>query len=128
MSQQYRLPGSSMRQLEGVGHVVWFENNPRNSFVGGILRRIEDMQNVGLVTKKVGMDSVWFDTRSFPSNGRSQGGNSLLVMDPLHLNVKGNGLSPRELEKEKHMQTGRNTQKSKWTKSIESNEKIVIRI
>ena len=116
--------------------MVWFDNGPKNSLVSGIMRHIEDMQNIGHVTKKVGFDSVWFDSR-MPylqmqpptAQGRnfSENGELVVDMDPVVLKVEGNGLRP-DIVGGSVRQVPLKDDEEKWRKSIESNEKVIIRI
>ena len=120
----------------GLGNTVWFDNGPKNNVVSGILRHIEDMQNIGQVTKKVGYDSVWFDSRmpylqlersQTTGKNYSEKDEFVVDMDPLVLKVDGNGLSP-EVFQDTVKQVPLKDDDEKWRKSIESNEKVIIRI
>ena len=94
------------------------------------------MQNIGQVTKKVGYDSVWFDSRmpylqlersQTTGKNYSEKDEFVVDMDPLVLKVDGNGLSP-EVFQDTVKQVPLKDDDEKWRKSIESNEKVIIRI
>ena len=110
--------------------MVWFDNpGQKHNLVRGILKHIED------VTKKVGFDSVWFDSRTphlqntwpkVPDLNNDETNKSVVDMDPLLLKVDGNGLSPDVFKDEVKQVPIKDEER--WRKSIESNEKIIIRI
>ena len=116
--------------------MVWFDNpGPKHNLVRGILKHIEDLQNVGRVTKKIGFDSVWFDSRiphlqntrpKVPEINKAENNKSVVDMDPLLLKVDGNGLSPDVFKDEVKQVPIKDEER--WRKSIESNEKVIIRI
>ena len=116
--------------------MVWFDNpGQKHNLVRGILKHIEDLQNVGRVTKEIGFDSVWFDSRipqlqkTQPKDSKinnNEDNKSVVDMDPLLLKVDGNGLSPDVFKDEVKQVPIKDEER--WRKSIESNEKVIIRI
>ena len=115
--------------------MVWFDNpGQKHNLVKGILKHIEDLQNVGKVTKKIGFDSVWFDSRiphlrntrpKVPEINNAENNKSVVDLDPLLLKVEGNGLSPDVFKDEVKQVPIKDEER--WRKSIESNEKVIIR-
>ena len=109
--------------------IVWFENNDSDELISDILKHIDEMQNIGQVTKKVGLNTVWFDSRlKHPRSSGSRVANSVLDLDPIFLEPASNGFTP---EAEDHVDVKSlhlKTEDAKWRKAIESNDKVIIRI
>ena len=109
--------------------IVWFENIDSDDLISDILKHINEMQNIGQVTKKVGHDTVWFDSKlKHPRSSGSQYAKSVLDLDPVFLHPTSNGFRPEEEDHADVKSVHLKAEDAKWRKAIESNDKVIIRI
>ena len=115
--------------MGGLEKMVWFEKGPKQISVSESLTSNENSKTIGQAPNH--LDLVWFDasaplsySETTTERNVSDNVGDIQDMEPLVLQVEG-GLNPEIVrEKERRLRQ----EEDKWRKSIETNEKIIIRI